>query len=248
MLSLTGKRIFVSGAAAGMGHSVARHALDAGAEVVATDISSDGLDVLSQAGASTAILDVSDADKVNQFFETEQGFDGLVNMAGWVHHGTILDVDYSQWQKSFSINLDSMFFVIQSALPKMIEKGGGSIVNMASLASSVKGFPQRAAYSASKAGVIGLTKSVAVDFMDKHIRCNALCPGTIETPSLHGRMAQLAEKLGSMEKAQEWFVSRQPMGRLGQPNEIAMMVIYLLSDAGAYATGQPFIIDGGTIA
>ena len=248
MSSLSGKRIFISGASAGMGHSVARHALDAGAEVVATDISTDGLDLLYQAGASTSLLDVSDADSVRLFFDKEAGFDGLVNMAGWVHHGTLLDVGYEDWRKSFAINLDSMFFVIQAALPKMIEGGGGSIVNMASLASSVKGFPLRAAYSASKAGVIGLTKSVAVDFMDKHIRCNALCPGTIETPSLHSRMGELAEKLGSMEKAREWFISRQPMGRLGQPNEIASMVIYLLSDAGAYATGQPFIIDGGTIA
>ncbi len=248
MLSLSGKRIFISGAAAGMGHSVARLALDAGAIVVATDIASHGLDVLSQAGATTAILDVTDADMVAQFFASEDGFDGIVNMAGWVHHGTILDVDYADWQKSFSINLNSMFFVIQSALPKMIERGGGSIVNMASLASSVKGFPQRAAYSASKAAVIGLTKSVAVDFMDRHIRCNALCPGTIETPSLHARMSQLAEKLGSMDTARDWFISRQPMGRLGQPNEIAMMALYLLSDVGAYATGQPFIIDGGTIA
>src|SRR6056300_1321972 len=125
MLSLSGKRIFISGAAAGMGHSVARLALDAGAMVVATDIASHGLDVLSQAGATTAILDVTDADMVAQFFASEDGFDGIVNMAGWVHHGTILDVDYADWQKSFSINLNSMFFVIQSALPKMIERGGG---------------------------------------------------------------------------------------------------------------------------
>ena len=245
---LSGKRIFISGAAAGMGHSVARLALDEGAVVVATDISTDGLDVLSQAGAHSSILDVTDAGAVRQFFADQPGFDGLVNMAGWVHHGTVLDAGYDEWRKSFAINLDSMFFVIQAALPKMIDSGGGSIVNMASLASSVKGFPFRAAYSASKAGVIGLTKSVAVDFMDRNIRCNALCPGTIETPSLHGRMAQLAEKLGSMERALDWFISRQPMGRLGQPNEIASMVIYLLSDAGAYATGQPFIIDGGTVA
>ena len=132
--------------------------------------------------------------------------------------------------------------------PALIRQGGGSIVNMASLASSVKGFPFRAAYSASKAAVIGLTKSVAVDYMADGIRCNAICPGTIETPSLHGRMAAMAQKLGSADAARDWFTSRQPMGRLGQPDEIASLVLYLLSDAGAYATGQPFIVDGGTIA
>jgi len=137
---------------------------------------------------------------------------------------------------------------LKAAIPGLQRKGGGSIVNMASLASSVKGFPFRAAYSASKAAVIGLTKSVAVDFMSDGIRCNAICPGTIETPSLHERMKSMAEKLGSKKAAEDWFVSRQPMGRLGQTDEIGSLIIYLLSDAGSYATGQPFIVDGGTIA
>ena len=141
-----------------------------------------------------------------------------------------------------------MFYVLRAVIPGLIRQRGGSIVNMASLASSVKGFPFRASYGASKAAVIGLTKSVAVDYMADGIRCNAICPGTIETPSLHGRMAAMAEKLGSAEKARDWFVNRQPMGRLGQPDEITALILYLLSDAGAYATGQPFIVDGGTIA
>lgn len=248
MISLAGKRIFISAASAGMGYSVARHALDAGARVFATDIASAGLEILAEEGAKTAILDITDEAAVNAYFNSHEAFDGIVNMAGWVHHGSLLNTDSENWQRSFAVNVDSMFYVISASLPKMIEAGGGSIVNMASLASSVKGFPQRTAYSASKAAVIGLTKSIAVDYMADNIRCNALCPGTIETPSLQGRMASLAEKLGSEAKAREWFIERQPMRRLGQPDEIAAMVLYLLSDVGGYATGQPFIIDGGTIA
>jgi 2-keto-3-deoxy-L-fuconate dehydrogenase len=141
-----------------------------------------------------------------------------------------------------------MFYVLRAALPKMILAGGGSVVNMASLASSVKGFAYRAAYSASKAAVIGLTKSVAVDYMADNVRANAICPGTIESASLKKRIASLAEELGDESKARAWFVDRQPMKRLGQPDEIAKLILYLLSDDGAYATGQSFIIDGGTTA
>jgi len=248
MLRLDNKKIFISAAGAGMGYSVARHALAAGADVFATDISTEGLRLLAEEGAKTDRLDITDERDVRRYFETHSAFDGIVNMAGWVHHGTILDADAEHWRRSFHINVDSMFYVLSAALPKMIASGGGNIVNMASLASSVKGFPERAAYSASKAAVIGLTKSVAVDFMADNIRCNAICPGTIETPSLQERMAGLAQKLGSAEKAREWFISRQPMKRLGQPDEIASLILYLLSDSGNYATGQPFIIDGGTIA
>ena len=248
MISLMGKRIFVSGAAAGMGYSVARLAAAAGAEVHATDISSDGLQSLADDGLHTDLLDVTEQADVSAYFAAREDFDGLVNMAGWVHHGSLTQTELADWHRSFQVNLDSMYFVLYAALPGLIRQGGGSIVNMASLASSVKGFPFRAAYSASKAAVIGLTKSVAVDYMADGIRCNAICPGTIETPSLHGRMAAMAEKLGSADAARDWFITRQPMGRLGQPDEIASLVLYLLSDAGAYATGQPFIVDGGTIA
>lgn len=248
MISLTGKKIFVSGAAAGMGYSVARLAAAAGAEVLATDRASDGLGSLQDDGIQTAVLDVTQQADVAALFAERADFDGIVNMAGWVHHGSLTQTDLQDWRRSFLVNLDSMYFVLHAALPGLIRQGGGSIVNMASLASSVKGFPFRAAYSASKAAVIGLTKSVAVDYMADGVRCNAICPGTIETPSLQGRMTAMAQKLGSAEAAREWFTSRQPMGRLGQPDEIASLILYLLSDAGAYATGQPFIVDGGTIA
>jgi len=247
-MKLADKRIFVSAAGAGMGETVARLALEAGAEVYATDLSPVGLEKLKSFGAKTQVLDVTDKKLIDEYFSSMPDFDGVVNMAGWVHHGTILDVSEAEWRTSFKINLDSMYFIIRATIPGLKRNGGGSIVNMASLASSVKGFPFRAAYSASKAAVIGLTKSVAVDFMSDGIRCNAICPGTIETPSLHDRMNTMAKKLGSKKAAKEWFVSRQPMGRLGQPGEIASLVIYLLSDAGSYATGQPFIVDGGTIA
>tara|TARA_B100000683_G_scaffold93403_1_gene92237 strand:+ start:1699 stop:2442 length:744 start_codon:yes stop_codon:yes gene_type:complete len=247
-MKLADKRIFISAAGAGMGETVARFALEAGAEVYATDLSPVGLEKLKSFGAKTQVLDVTDKKLIDEYFSSMPDFDGVVNMAGWVHHGTILDVSEAEWRTSFKINLDSMYFIIRATIPGLQRKGGGSIVNMASLASSVKGFPFRAAYSASKAAVIGLTKSVAVDFMSDSIRCNAICPGTIETPSLHDRMNTMAEKLGSKRAAKEWFVSRQPMGRLGQPGEIASLIIYLLSDAGSYATGQPFIVDGGTIA
>ena len=248
MISLQDKRIFISGAAAGMGYSVAKLAAAAGAQVYATDLISDGLENLAQDGIQTSLLDVTIHADVQAYFTDQPDFDGIVNMAGWVHHGTLTQTSIENWHRSFAVNLDSMFYVLQAAIPGLIRKGGGSIVNMASLASSVKGFPFRAGYSASKAAVIGLTKSVAVDYMADGIRCNAICPGTIETPSLHGRMAVMAEKLGSAEKARDWFVSRQPMGRLGQPDEITALILYLLSDAGAYATGQPFVVDGGTIA
>lgn len=248
MISLTGKKIFVSGAAAGMGYSVARLAAAAGAEVLATDRASDGLGSLQDDGIQTAVLDVTQQADVAALFAERADFDGIVNMAGWVHHGSLTQTDLQDWRRSFLVNLDSMYFVLHAALPGLIRQGGGSIVNMASLASSVKGFPFRAAYSASKAAVIGLTKSVAVDYMADGVRCNAICPGTIETPSLQRRMTAMAQKLGSAEAAREWFTSRQPMGRLGQPDEIASLILYLLSDAGAYATGQPFIVDGGTIA
>ena len=247
-MKLKNKKIFISAAGAGMGHSVAKFALDAGAEVFATDLKPEGLEELNSLGAQTETLDITKDDLIQDYFSRKPDFDGIVNMAGWVHHGTIMDVDKADWQNSFLINVHSMYFIIRAAIPGLQRNGGGSIVNMASLASSVKGFPFRAAYSTSKAAVIGLTKSVAVDFMSDGIRCNAICPGTIETPSLRDRMNSMAEKLGSKKAAEEWFVSRQPMGRLGQPDEIASLIIYLLSDSGSYATGQPFIVDGGTIA
>ena len=244
-MNLTDKKIFISAAGAGMGYSVAKMALDAGAEVYATDLKPEGLEELKSLGAKTHTLDITKDNLIQDYFSKSPDFNGIVNMAGWVHHGSILDVNKNDWRNSFLINLDSMFFVIKAAIPGLKKNGGGSIVNMASLASSVKGFPFRAAYSASKAAVIGLTKSVAVDFMSDGIRCNAICPGTIETPSLHERMDVMAKKLGSKKAAEEWFVSRQPMGRLGKAEEIAHLAVYLGSDESKFITGQSISIDGG---
>ncbi|HBQ36864.1 MAG TPA: NAD(P)-dependent oxidoreductase [Rhodobacteraceae bacterium] len=248
MISLEGKRIFVTGAAAGMGRSIAELSAAAGAEVLATDVAKEGLAELEAKGIQTAVLDATDKDAIDDLFGRQAPFTGIVNTAGWVHHGTLTETDDAAWRRSFNINVDSMFYVISAALPGMVKNGGGSIINMASIASSIKGFKFRAAYASSKAAVIGLTKSVAVDYMDDGIRCNAICPGTTETPSLHGRMNALVDELGSFEAARQWFVDRQPMKRLGQPDEIGMFALYLLSDAGNFATGQSYIIDGGILA
>ncbi|MGJ8585770.1 MAG: SDR family oxidoreductase [Marinosulfonomonas sp.] len=248
MSDLKGKRIFVTGAAAGMGRSIAVLSAQAGADVLATDMDSEGLKTLTELGIRTARLDVTDHDGITSVIGNEAPFDGVVNTAGWVHHGTVIDTSLADWNNSFRINVDSIFMVIQAALPGMIENGGGSIVNLASIASSIKGFKFRAGYSASKAAVIGLTKSVAVDYMDDGIRCNAICPGTTETPSLHNRMRAMEEELGGFEQARQWFVDRQPMRRLGQPDEIGKFALYLLSDDGSFATGQAYAIDGGTLA
>ncbi len=248
MLTLRNKNVFVSGAGAGMGRAVSLLADQAGAKVMATDLDKNALEGLESKNTSTAVLDVTNKNKVTEFFLNNSAFDGIVNMAGWVHHGQIVDTTEHDWHKSFKINVDSMYYVISAALPKILsKKKGASIVNMASLASSLKGFKFRTAYGSSKAAVIGLTKSVAIDYIDEGIRCNAICPGTIETPSLNSRIDHLSKELGSRQKAMSWFEDRQPMKRLGQPNEIAQLIIYLLSDDGAYATGQCHVIDGGTM-
>jgi 2-keto-3-deoxy-L-fuconate dehydrogenase len=248
MIGLKGKRIFVTAAAAGMGRSIAELSAKAGAQVLATDIDEKGLAELAEAGIQTRVLDATDSAAIDMLFGEEEAFDGIVNAAGWVHHGTVTETDDAAWRKAFEINVDSMFHVIRAALPAMISNGGGSIVNMASLASSIKGFKYRAGYASSKAAVIGLTKSVAVDYMDNGIRCNAICPGTTETPSLHDRIRDLASEMGGFEQARQWFIDRQPMKRLGQPDEIGKFVLYLLSDDGGFATGQAYVIDGGTTA
>lgn len=246
MISLQGRRIIVTGAAAGMGRAIALQAAELGAEVLATDRDAEGLNALN--GVRTAPLDVTDTAAISALFNGEVPFDGLVNAAGWVHHGTVLEADSAAWRQSFKINVDSVFYTTRAALPKMVENGGGTIVNLGSIASSIKGFPFRAAYAASKAAVIGLTKSIAVDFMDKGIRCHAICPGTVRSPSLEARIRALGEEMGSLEKAEEFFVSRQPMGRLGTPEEQAKLACFLLSDAASFATGQCYIMDGGILA
>lgn len=246
MITLEGQRVFVSGAAAGMGRAIAEQARDLGAHVVATDRDADGLQQFSD--ISTEVLDVTDTSAVRQFFDEQHAFDALVNTAGWVHHGTVLDTDPADWKASFEINVDSIYHVSRAALPKMIAEGGGTIVNIASIVSSLKGFPFRAAYGTTKAALIGLTKSIAVDFMKDGIRCHAICPSTVRTPSLEGRMSALGEQLGSFEKAEAFFFDRQPMGRIGTAEEQAKLACFLMSDAASFATGQCYIMDGGVLA
>ena len=244
---LEGKRVLVTAAAQGMGRAAALAMAREGAKVVATDIRDDLLATLAEEAKvaghplRTQHLDVTDGDAVERLIEDLDPLDVLFNCAGYVHQGTIFDCSEDDWDFSFAINVRSMFRTIKAALPKMIDNGGGSIVNMASVCSSVKGFPNRFAYGTTKAAVIGLTKSVAADFVTKGIRCNCIGPGTVETPSLHDRM----RALGDIDEARRMFVSRQPMGRLATSEEIVPIVVYLASDESAFATGQIFNVDGG---
>jgi 2-keto-3-deoxy-L-fuconate dehydrogenase len=244
---LDGKLILVTAAAQGMGRAAALSMAREGARVVATDIRDDLLATLADEAKlaghplRTQHLDVTNADAVKQLIDGLDPLDVLFNCAGYVHQGSIFECSEEDWDFSFAINVRSMFRTIRTALPRMIENGGGSIINMASVCSSVKGFPNRFAYGTTKAAVIGLTKSVAADFVTKGIRCNCIGPGTVETPSLHDRM----RALGDIDEARKMFVARQPMGRLATSEEIVPVVIYLASDESVFATGQIFNIDGG---
>ncbi len=244
---LDGKLILVTAAAQGMGRAAALSMAREGARVVATDIRDDLLATLADEAKlaghplRTQHLDVTNADAVKQLIDGLDPLDVLFNCAGYVHQGSIFECSEEDWDFSFAINVRSMFRTIRAALPRMIENGGGSIINMASVCSSVKGFPNRFAYGTTKAAVIGLTKSVAADFVTKGIRCNCIGPGTVETPSLHDRM----RALGDIDEARKMFVARQPMGRLATSEEIVPVVIYLASDESVFATGQIFNIDGG---
>jgi 2-keto-3-deoxy-L-fuconate dehydrogenase len=187
------------------------------------------------------VLDVTNKDAVDVIVKKYSNINVLFNCAGFVHHGTILDCEEKDFDFSFNLNVKSMFYLCKAVIPQMKMQGGGSIINMSSVASSIKGAPNRFVYGATKAAVIGLTKGIAADFISDGIRCNAICPGTIETPSLHGRMAATGDK----EKAMKGFVARQKMGRLGRPEEVAAIVVYLASDESAFVTGTESIIDGG---
>ena len=235
---LAGKRAVITAAAQGIGRSSAEMFAAEGAEVIATDIDEGKLAGLM--GCITRRLDVTDAEAVRRFVADTGPVDVLFNCAGYVHHGTILECEERDWAFSFDLNVTAMFRLCKGVLPGMLERGGGSIVNMASVASSVKGVPNRFAYGASKAAVIGLTKSIAADFAARNIRCNAICPGTVETPSLEERM----KAQGDYESARRAFIARQPMGRLGRPEEIAYLALYLASDESAYTTGTIHVIDG----
>lgn len=236
---LAGKRAVITAAGQGIGRATAEMFAREGAEVTATDIDPDKLRGL--VGCRVEALDVTDAAAIRAFAARTGAIDVLVNCAGWVHHGTVLDTDEEAFDRSFDINVRSMYRMIRAFLPGMLAKGGGSIVNIASVASSIKGVPFRFAYGTTKAAVIGLTKSVARDYVERGIRCNAICPGTVDTPSLHERM----RASGNYEEAYRAFVARQPMGRLGRAEEIAWLAVYLAADESSYTTGAIHIIDGG---
>jgi 2-keto-3-deoxy-L-fuconate dehydrogenase len=235
---LTGKRALVTGAGQGIGRASAEAFRDAGADVTAIDISPQLLADLS--GCTTTQMDITDAAAVAALAQAD-AFDIVFNCAGFVHSGTILECDESAWDFSFNLNVTAMYRIIRAVLPGMIAAGGGSIINMSSVASSILGVPGRFVYGASKAAVIGLTKAVAADFVSQNIRCNAICPGTVQSPSLEQRLRDT----GDFDKAMADFRARQPMGRLGDPREIAALALYLASDASGFTTGQTHIIDGG---
>ena len=229
----------ITAAAQGIGRESAELFVREGATVIATDVNEAALAGLE--GCTTRRLDVTDPAAIASFAAEIGAVDILFNCAGYVHHGTILDCGEQDWAFSMDLNVASMYRLTRALLPAMLEQGGGAIVNMSSVASSVKGVPNRFVYGTSKAAVIGLTKAVAMDFVGRGIRCNAICPGTVETPSLDGRM----RAQGDYEAARKAFVARQPMGRIGTPLEIAQLALYLASDESGYTTGAIHVIDGG---
>jgi 2-keto-3-deoxy-L-fuconate dehydrogenase len=238
---LSGKKAMVTAAGQGIGRAITVAFAREGARVCASDIDPAKLGGFDRDAVATAALDVTDGEAVRRYAATIGSVDVLVNCAGWVHHGTILDAEEEDWDRSFEVNLHSMFRTIRAVLPAMLESGGGTIINIASVVSSIKAAPNRCVYSATKAGVIGLTKAVAIDFVAQNVRCNAICPGTIDTPSLSERIKAFADP----EQARAQFVARQPMGRFGRADEVAELAVYLASDEAAFITGAAYVIDGG---
>ena len=239
---LAGKIALVTAAAQGIGRATALAFAQEGATVWATDLDPAKLaDLKATPGIKTRKLDVMQQSEVIAAAQEIGNVNVLFNCAGFVHNGDILLCEQADWDFSFNLNVRSMYYTIKAFLPSMLANGGGSIVNIASVASSVRGVPNRFVYGASKAAVIGLTKAIAADYVAKGVRCNAICPGTVESPSLQQRIDSYADPV----QARKDFIARQPMGRLGKAEEIAALAVYLASDEAAFATGQAFIVDGG---
>jgi 2-keto-3-deoxy-L-fuconate dehydrogenase len=243
---LKGKLAFCTASGAGIGRATAIAFAREGARVVASDIDEAAFADLRAEGVAECVrLDARDTKAVEGEARRLGPIDVLFNAAGFVHHGTALDCSEADWDFSFDLNVKSMHRTVKAFLPGMLAKGGGSIVNVASTVSSVRAAPNRYVYGATKAAIIGLTKAVAMDFIAKGIRCNCICPGTIQSPSLEARIAALGRQVGSADKAREMFIARQPMGRLGTPEEMAAVAVYLASDESAFTTGQAIVADGG---
>lgn len=241
MARLQGKTALVTAAGQGIGRASALAMAREGARVIATDINPAPLADLAREGLETRVLDVRDPADIAATLAAVGAPQVLFNCAGFVAHGTILDCDEADWAVSLDLNLTAMYRMCRAVLPGMIAAGGGSILNMASAVGAIIAAPNRFVYGATKAGVIGLTKAIAADFVTQGIRCNAICPGTVESPSLEGRL----HATGDYEAARRAFVARQPMGRIARPEEIAALVVYLASDESSYTTGVAHIIDGG---
>ncbi|MDU6388742.1 MULTISPECIES: SDR family oxidoreductase [unclassified Pantoea] len=243
-MNLHGKRVLITAAGQGIGLASARYFAQQGAEVIASDINLAALQDLP--GIRAYRLDVTDPQAIRAAAQELGTLDALFNCAGVVHSGSLLACSEKEWQFALDLNVTAMFHMIQAFLPAMLQQRRGSIINMSSVASSIKGVANRFAYSATKAAVIGLTRSVAADYIGDGIRCNAICPGTVDSPSLRQRIAAQAQAEGrSEEEVYDAFVARQPIGRIGSPEEIAYLAAYLASDASAYTTGTAQIIDGG---
>jgi 2-keto-3-deoxy-L-fuconate dehydrogenase len=238
---LAGKTAFITAAGQGIGRGAALAFAREGAQILATDINEKALAELKSDAIKTRVLDVTDEQAVNKVAAEAGPVDILFNCAGFVHHGTILDCTPKDWDFSFNLNVKSMYLVARALLPGMLKKGNGSIINMSSIASSVKGLPNRFVYGATKAAVIGLTKAIAADYVKQGIRCNCIGPGTVDTPSLQGRIAAFADPA----QARKDFTARQPMGRLGTVDDITGILVFLASDESLFATGNMYSIDGG---
>ena len=239
---LTGKRAFITAAGQGMGRAAAIAFAQEGAAVWATDVSAVALKTLEGTrGVTTRVMDVTDSAAVERVAREAGDVDVLFNCAGFVHHGTIMECSEADWDRSFDINVKSMYRVTRALLPGMLRQGKGSIINMASIASSLRGIPNRLVYGTTKAAVLGFTKAIAADYVKQGIRCNAVCPGTVDTPSLQDRINALPDPV----EARKAFVARQPMGRLGTTDDIVPLLVYLAADESSFATGVAFSVDGG---